>query len=217
MEGLMGRVRVAGFAVSIDGFGAGPDQTLEHPLGVRGQELHNWFYPTRSFRSMVGQEGGTEGDDDRFAKASMAGFGAFILGRNMFGPIRGEWPDDVWKGWWGDNPPYHAPTYILTHHPRAPIEMEGGTTFHFVTDGIEAALTQARAVAGDLDVKIGGGVSAVRQALLAGAVDEMHLVMSPVVLGRGEALFAGIDLPSLGYRVTEVVPTALATHLVLTR
>lgn len=213
----MGRVRVAGFAVSIDGFGAGPEQTLEHPLGVRGQELHNWFYPTRSFRSMIGQEGGTEGDDDRFAKASMAGFGAFILGRNMFGPIRGEWPDDVWKGWWGDNPPYHAPTFILTHHPRAPIEMEGGTTFHFVTDGIEAALTQARAVAGDLDVKIGGGVSAVRQALLAGAVDEMHLVMSPIVLGRGEALFAGIDLPSLGYRVTEVVPTALATHLVLTR
>lgn len=213
----MARVRVAGFAVSIDGLGAGPEQSLDQPLGVRGQELHNWFYPTRTFRSMVGQEGGTEGVDDRFAKASMAGFGAFILGRNMFGPIRGDWPDDVWKGWWGDNPPYHAPTYILTHHPRAPIVMEGGTTFHFVTEGIETALAQARAAAGDRDVKIGGGVSAVRQALLAGAVDEMHLVMSPIVLGRGEALFEGIDLPGLGYRVSEAVSTELATHLVLMR
>ena len=213
----MGRVRVAGFAVSIDGFGAGPEQSLNHPLGVRGPELHNWFYPTRTFRSMIGQDGGTEGIDDRFAKAAMAGFGAFILGRNMFGPVRGDWPDDVWKGWWGDNPPYHAPTFILTRYPRAPIVMEGGTTFHFVTDGIEAALAQARAAAGQLDVKIGGGVSTVRQAVLAGAVDEMHLVLSPVVLGRGEALFTGIDLPGLGYRVAEAVPTEQATHLVLKR
>lgn len=213
----MGRVRVAGFAVSIDGFGAGPEQSLDHPLGVRGPELHNWFYPTRTFRSMIGQDGGTEGIDDRFAKAAMAGFGAFILGRNMFGPVRGDWPDDVWKGWWGDNPPYHAPTFILTRYPRAPIVMEGGTTFHFVTDGIEAALAQARAAAGQLDVKIGGGVSTVRQAVLAGAVDEMHLVLSPVVLGRGEALFTGIDLPGLGYRVAEAVPTEQATHLVLKR
>lgn len=213
----MCKVRVAGFGVSADGFGAGPEQSLEHPLGKRGGELHNWFYPTRTFQSMFGKDGGTEGVDDRFARASMAGFGAFILGRNMFGPIRGEWPDDVWKGWWGDNPPYHAPTYILTHHPRAPIVMEGGTTFHFIIDGIQAALDQAKAAAGDLDVKIGGGVSTVRQYLLAGAIDELHLTLSPVLLGQGEALFAGIDLPGLGYRVTEAVPTELTTHLVMTR
>ena len=210
----MGKVRVAGFGVSVDGFGAGPEQSLENPLGIRGPELLGWFFPTRAFRSMVGQDGGT---DDPFADAAMRGFGAFILGRNMFGPIRGEWPDDMWKGWWGDNPPYHAPTFVLTHHARSPIKMEGGTTFHFITEGIEAALAQAKAAAGGLDVKIGGGVSTVRQYLLAGAIDEMHLAVSPVVLGRGEALFAGIDLPGLGYRVKEAVPTALATHLVLTR
>lgn len=213
----MGKVRVAGFAVSIDGFGAGPDQSLEHPLGVRGKALHAWYFPTRAFREMIGQDGGTEGVDDRFARASMSGFGAFILGRNMFGPIRGEWPDDVWKGWWGDNPPYRAPTFILTHHARAPVVMEGGTTFHFVTDGPEAALTRARAAAGDMDVKIGGGVSTVRQYLLAGAIDELHLVQTPVVLGRGEPLFTGVDLPGLGYRVTETVPTGQATHIMLTR
>ena len=210
----MGKVRVAGFGVSIDGFGAGPDQSLEHPLGKGGPELMNWFYPTRYFRSMVGKEGGTE---DRFADASMEGFGAFILGRNMFGPAGDAWGGSDWKGWWGDNPPYHAPTFILTHHAQPTIVMEGGTTFHFVTDGIEQALAQAKAAAGDLDVKIGGGVSTVRQYLLAGAIDEMHLALSPVVLGRGEALFAGIDLPGLGYRVTEVVPTELATHILLTR
>jgi dihydrofolate reductase len=210
----MSKVRVRGFAVSIDGFGAGLDQSLEHPLGKGGPELMRWFFPTRAFRSMIGQDGGT---DDRFADTGMKGFGAFILGRNMFGPIRGEWADEAWKGWWGDNPPYHAPTFILTHHARAPIVMEGGTTFHFVTGGIEAALAQAKAAAGDLDVKIGGGVSTVRQYLLAGAIDEMHLAVSPIVLGRGEHLFAGIDLPSLGYRVTETVPTEFATHIVLTR
>ncbi len=214
----MGKVRVGGFAVSIDGFGAGPDQSLEHPLGKRGPELMQWFFPTRAFRSMHGQEGGIEGTaDDRFARAAMEGFGAFILGRNMFGPIRGEWPDDEWKGWWGDNPPYHAPTFILTHYARAPIVMEGGTTFHFVTEGIDAALAKARAAAGDLDVKIGGGVSTVRQYLIAGAIDELHLALSPVVLGRGESLFGGIDLPGLGYRVTQAVPTESATHVVLTR
>jgi len=210
-------VRVRGFAVSADGFGAGPDQSLEHPLGKGGPGLMQWFFPTRTFRSMVGKDGGTEGTDDRFARAAMEGFGAFILGRNMFGPIRGKWPDDAWKGWWGDNPPYHAPTFILTHHARAPIEMEGGTTFYFVTDGIESALAQAKAAAGDLDVKIGGGVSTVRQYLLAGAIEEVHLAMSPVFLGRGESLFEDIDLPGLGYGVTEVVSTELATHLVLTR
>ncbi|HWF00366.1 MAG TPA: dihydrofolate reductase family protein [Caulobacteraceae bacterium] len=210
----MQKVRVAGFAVSIDGFGAGAGQSLEHPLGVRGQELHGWFYPTRTFRSMIGAEGGT---DDRFAQASAEGFGAFILGRNMFGPIRGPWPDDAWKGWWDENPPFHAPTFILTRHARDPVVMEGGTTFHFVTEGIEAALAQARAAAGGLDVKIGGGVSTVRQYLLAGNIDELHLALSPVLLGRGESLFEGIDLPGLGYRVAEVVPTALATHVVLKR
>ena len=210
----MGKVRVRGFGVSIDGFGAGSDQSLEHPLGKGGPELHNWFYPTRAFREMIGQEGGTE---DRFAAAAMDGFGAFILGRNMFGPAGDDWGGPDWKGWWGDDPPYHAPTFILTHHPRAPIVMEGGTTFHFVTEGIEAALAQAKAAAGDLDVKIGGGVSTVRQYLLAGAIDEVHLALSPIVLGRGEALFAGVDLPGLGYRVAEVVPTELATHVVLTR
>ena len=213
----MGKVRVAGFAVSLDGFGAGPEQSLEHPLGLRGPELHNWFYPTRTFRSMIGQEGGSEGVDDDFARRSMEGFGAFILGRTMFGPIRGGWPDAVWKGWWGDNPPYHAPTFILTRYARAPIVMEGGTTFHFVTDGIDAALDLARAAAGDLDVKIGGGVSTVRQYLRAGVIDELHLVMSPVLLGRGESLFAGIDVPGLGYQVTEVVPTEQATHVMLAR
>ncbi|MGZ5987214.1 MAG: dihydrofolate reductase family protein [Caulobacteraceae bacterium] len=210
----MGKVRVAGFGVSIDGFGAGPDQSLEHPLGKGGRDLHNWLYPTRYFRSMIGEEGGT---DDPFASAAMEGFGAFILGRNMFGPAGDDWGGPEWRGWWGDDPPYHAPTFILTHHARAPIEMEGGTTFHFVTDGIESALAQARAAAGDLDVKIGGGVSTVRQYLLAGAVDEMHLTVSPVFLGRGEALFAGVDLPRLGYRTTQVVPTELATHVVLMR
>ena len=213
----MTKVRVAGFSISLDGFGAGPEQSLENPLGKRGLELHQWMFGTRMFRAMIGKDGGSDGVDEAYAHRSMDGFGAFILGRNMFGPIRGPWPDESWKGWWGDNPPYHAPTFILTHHVRAPIAMEGGTTFHFVTDGIEAALAEAKAAAGDLDVKIGGGVSTIRQYLLAGAIDELHLALSPVVLGRGESLFAGIDLPGLGYRVTEAVPTELATHLVLTR
>jgi dihydrofolate reductase len=210
----VGKVCVRGFAVSADGLGAGADQSLKHPLGKGGRELHSWFYPTRAFRSMIGQDGGT---DDRFASAAMEGFGAFILGRNMFGPVGDDWGGLDWKGWWGDNPPYHAPTFILTHHAHAPIEMKGGTTFHFVTDGIESALAQAMSAAGGLDVKICGGVSTIRQYLLAGAIDEMHLVMAPIFLGRGEALFSGIDLPSLGYRVTEVVPTEMATHLLLTR
>jgi dihydrofolate reductase len=213
----MGKVRVAGFSVSIDGFGAGRDQSLEDPLGRRGPELFQWYFPTHSFREMHGESGGETGPDNEFGRRAMEGFGAFILGRNMFGPIRGEWPDDAWKGWWGDNPPYHAPTFVLTHHARAPIVMEGGTTFHFVTHGIEAALAEAKAAAAELDVKIGGGVSTVRQYLLAGAIDELHLAQSPVVLGQGESLFAGIDLPSLGYRVMETVPTERATHIVLTR
>jgi dihydrofolate reductase len=213
----MPKVRVAGYGVSIDGFAAGPDQSLDNPLGVNGPEIFQWFFPTRCFRAMQGKDDGTTGVDNDFAERAMQGFGAYILGRNMFGPIRGEWPDEDWKGWWGPNPPYHAPTYILTHYPRPPLEMEGGTTFHFVTEGIESALEQARAAAGDLDVKIGGGADTVRQYLLAGHVDEMHLVVSPVVLGAGEPLFDGIDLRAMGYRVTEHVATEAATHIVLAR
>lgn len=213
----MGKVKVAGFAVSMDGFSAGPDQSLENPLGVRGPELMQWFFPTRTFRAMLGQSDGEDGEDERFARASGAGFGAHILGRNMFGPVRGPWPDDQWKGWWGEEPPYHAPTFILTHHPRAPIEMAGGTTFHFVTDGVVSALEQAKAAARDLDVKIGGGVSTVRQYLQAGLIDEMHLAFSPVFLGRGEALFEGIDLAALGFEVVETVRAERATHIRLSR
>lgn len=213
----MPKVKIAGFSVSFDGFGAGVEQSLDNPLGLRGPEIFQWFFPTRTFCQMVGKAGGETGPDDDFARRAMAGFGAFILGRNMFGPIRGDWPDDQWKGWWGDNPPYQAPTFILTHYPRAPITMQGGTTFHFVTDGIDSALRQARAAAGDKDIKIGGGVSTARQFIQAGHVDEIHLAQAPAVLGRGEALFAGLDLPALGYRVVEHVPTARATHIVLAR
>ncbi len=213
----MTRIRVAGFSVSLDGFGAGADQALEQPLGKHGPELFQWFFPTKTFRAMQGQSDGDTGTDDKFAHRAMDGFGAFILGRNMFGPIRGEWPDDQWKGWWGDNPPYHAPTFILTHYPRAPLKMEGGTTFHFVTGGIEDALRQARNAAGGKDIKIGGGVSTVRQYVQACHVDEIHLAVAPITLGQGEALFAGIDMRALGYRTTEHVPTERATHIVLTK
>lgn len=213
----MTKVRVAGFSVSLDGFGAGPDQSLDHPLGVNGGEMFQWFFPTRSFRRMQGAEDGETGPDDDFGRRSMEGFGAFILGRNMFAASRGEWTDDQWRGWWGDEPPYHAPTFILTHYPRPPIEMRGGTTFHFVTDGIEAALRMARAAAGDKDIKIGGGVQTVRQYVEAGHVDEIHLAVAPTVLGRGEALFSGIDLRALGYRTVEHVPTGRATHIVLAK
>lgn len=213
----MGKVRVAAFALSIDGFGAGPEQSLENPLGKRGEELHEWMFPTRMFHAMIGKDGGTEGVDNGYAVRAMAGFGAFILGRNMFGPARGDWPDDNWKGWWGDNPPYHAPTFILTHYPRKSIEMEGGTVFHFVTGGIGEALERAREAAGGKDIKIGGGVSTVRQYLQAGLIDEMHFAISPVLLGRGEAMFTGIDIPSLGFRVASSEATELATHVVLTK
>src|SRR6202142_1833224 len=213
----MSKLRVQSFSISVDGYGAGPNQSVDHPLGVGGMALHEWAFATRTFRKMLGNTGGSTGVDEDFAARGFTNIGAWILGRNMFGPIRGEWPDDAWKGWWGDNPPYRAPTFILTHHARTPIVMEGGTTFNFVTDGIEAALAEAKAAAGDLDVKIGGGVATIRQYLLAGAIDEMHLALSPVVLGRGESLFSGMDLPGLGYRVTEAVPTGLATPLMLKR
>jgi dihydrofolate reductase len=214
---VMTKVRVAGFSLSIDGFGAGSDQSLNDPLGKRGMELHQWLFGTKMFRAMIGAGGGSDGIDEDFAARAMAGFGAFILGRNMFGPVRGDWPDESWKGWWGDDPPYHAPTFILTHYPRAPIVMEGGTTFHFVTNGIVSALKEAKAVAGGKDVKIGGGVSTVRQYLTAGLIDEMHLAVAPVVLGAGEAMFAGLDLPALGFHVTERAISEFATHIVLDR
>ncbi|MDI6836162.1 MAG: dihydrofolate reductase family protein [Rhizobiaceae bacterium] len=213
----MSKLRVAAFSLSVDGFGAGPEQSLNDPLGKRGTELHEWFFATRTFRAMDGQGGRSDGVDEKYASAGNTGFGAHILGRNMFGPVRGDWPDESWKGWWGNNPPYHAPTFILTHYPRAPIVMEGGTTFHFVTGGIEDALEQAKAAAKDKDIKIGGGVSTVRQYLQAGLIDEMHFAIAPVVLGKGEAMFAGIDLPSLGFRITAHEATEKATHIVLSK
>ncbi len=213
----MTKVLVAGFSLSLDGFGAGPDQDIKNPLGRRGRELHQWFFGTRTFRAMTGEGGGSDGVDEEYAARSMAGFGAFVIGRNMFGPVRGPWPDESWQGWWGDVPPYHAPVFVLTHYSRASIEMNGGTTFHFVTEGIDVALDRARAAAGDRDVKIGGGVSTIRQYLEAGLIDAMHLAVAPVMLGRGEALFAGIDLPALGFEVTEHVATEEVTHVGLTK
>lgn len=213
----MSKVIVSGFSLSVDGYGAGPDQSREDPLGKRGEELHTWMVGTAMFHKMIGKDGGLVGVDNDYAARSMEGFGAFILGRNMFGPIRGDWPDSEWKGWWGDNPPFHAPTFVLTHYPRDPVEMTGGTVFHFVTDGIGAALDRARAAAGGRNVKIGGGVSTVRQYLQAGLVDEMHLAISPVVFGQGEAMFAGLDLPALGFGVIEHAATDSATHIVLAR
>src|SRR3954463_2189432 len=214
----MSKIRVAGFSVSLDGFSAGIEQSLSDPLGKRGPEIFQWFFHTRSFRSMTGQEGGGVGDiDDEFAHRAMENFGAFILGRNMFGPVRGPWQDDSWKGWWGDNRPYHAPPFVLTHCEREPLVMEGGTTFYFVTGGIEEALRLAKQAAQDKDVKIGGGVSTVRQFLQAGLIDSLHLALSPVVLGRGEALLSGIDLPALGFSVTEHQATEHAMHVVLTK
>lgn len=213
----MPKVRVAGFGVSLDGFSAGIEQSLNDPLGRRGTEIFQWFFHTKTFCSMHGREGGSVDLDDEFAHRSMDNFGAFILGRNMFGPVRGPWPDESWKGWWGDNPPYHTPTFVLTHYERKPLVMEGGTTFHFVTGGIEKALGLAMAAAGDKDVKIGGGVSTIRQFLKAGLIDSLHLASVPVLLGRGEPLFDGLDLHSLGFSVTDRKVSEYATHLVLER
>jgi len=217
MEASLSKLKVSAFSVSIDGYGAGPDQSLQDPLGVGGKALHEWAFPTRTFQRMFGNASGTLGIDEDFAARSFANVGAWILGRNMFGPVRGPWPDDEWKGWWGDEPPYHVPVFVLTHHPRAPIEMQGGTTFHFVTDGIHAALERARMAAAGKDVRVGGGVQTIREYLRADLIDEMHLAVSPVLLGRGEALLADIDLTALGFRCTEHVPSANATHVVLTR
>ncbi len=190
----MSRLRVNGFALSLDGYGAGPAQSLEHPLGVGGTALHEWSFATRRFQAMFGGEGGSTGIDNDFVERGFDNMGAWILGRNMFGPVRGPWPDESWRGWWGDNPPYHVPVFVLTHHARPSIEMDGGTTFHFVTDGIHAALARAREAAQGRDVRLGGGVATIREYLQAGLVDEMHLAIVPKLLGNGEALLAGLDL-----------------------
>ena len=211
------RLRVHCFTISLDGFGAGPDQGLDNPLGVGGESLHEWFVPTRTFQKMNGRGGGTTGVDNDLAERGSNRIGAWILGRNMFGPIRGAWPDDDWKGWWGDDPPYHTPVFVLTHHPRASIQMDGGTTFHFVTDGIHAALKRAREAAGGLDVQLGGGPATIRQYLQAGLVDQLHIAVAPIVLGSGESLFAGIDLLKLGYKYTEHATSPAALHVVLTK
>lgn len=214
----MPKLLVQSIGVSLDGFAAGTEQSLENPLGVRGPELMEWFFPTRTFKSMHGGgEDGETGIDDGFAAESMSAKGAWILGRNMFGPLRGPWPDDEWKGWWRDEPPYHVPTFVLTHHPRETIVMKGGTTFTFVTDGIESAMEQARAVAGDKDIRIGGGPSTIRQYLRAGLIDEMHLAMRPILLGAGEPLFAGLNLRELGYGCKKWVPGERATHVFIGR
>jgi dihydrofolate reductase len=211
------KVRVQSFGISIDGYGAGPRQDLQHPLGVNGPDLMEWFFPTRVFRQMHEQGDGETGVDNEMAEQSFAGVGAWILGRNMFGPIRGPWPDDSWKGWWGDEPPYHTPVFVLTHHARAPLRMAGGTEFRFVTEGIEAALAQARAAAGGQDVRVGGGVATIRQYLRAGLIDELHLAIRPVLLGAGEHLLGGIDLRSLEYECVKQVPGERATHVFLRR
>ena len=213
----MGKVRASAFSVSLDGFGAGPNQDLQHPFGVGASGLTTWLLKTRMFHEMTGREGGTTDIDDRFARGSMENVGAWIMGRNMFGPVRGPWPDHSWKGWWGNNPPYHVPVFVLTHHPRPAIEMEGGTVFHFVADGIGAALDRAKEVAGGKDVRVGGGVSVMRQYLQAGLLDELHLAVSPVLVGAGENLFAGLDLPALGYACVESVPGTNTTHITVVR
>jgi dihydrofolate reductase len=209
----MSKVRVEGFSISGDGYGAGARQSLQNPLGEGGEELHQWLIPTRTFKQASGKPGGTTGQDDEVAARGMTNIGAWIMGRNMFAPSRGPWPDDTWKGWWGKNPPYHTPVFVLTHHARAAIPMEGGTVFHFVTDGIHEALERARQAAGVKDIRVLGGVSVVRQYLQAGLIDEMHLAISPIVLGSGEHLLSGIDLPRLGYRLAEHVMTPDAMHL----
>jgi dihydrofolate reductase len=213
----MSKVRVAAFSMSLDGFGAGVDQSLANPLGVRGPELMQWFFATRTFQKMHGAAGGSEGVDDGFAVRGFKNVGAWILGRNMFGPVRGPWLDEEWKGWWGDDPLYHVPVFVLTKYARDPLVMEGGTTFYFVTDGIASALALAKDAAGSKDVRIGGGVSTIRQYLQAGLIDELHLALAPVLLGQGEALLAGINLPTLDFDAPKVTDGEGATHFVMER
>jgi len=213
----MSKLVVRSFAVSLDGYGAGTRQDLEHPLGVRGPELMEWFFHTRMWQKTQSEPGGEGGVDNDMAAKSFENIGAWILGRNMFGPIRGPWPDETWKGWWGDEPPYHTPVFVLTHHARAPIQMAGGTEFRFVTDGIESALDQAREAADGRDVRVGGGVSTIRQYLQAKLIDELHLAVRPIVLGEGENLYQGLDLRALGYQGVESIPGERATHVILRR
>jgi dihydrofolate reductase len=214
----MGKVRVAAFSVSVDGFGAGPAQDLEHPLGVRGEELHRWFFDTEVFQQMHGGgSGGQRNIDNDFALRSFDNIGAWIIGRNMFSPLRGPWKDESWKGWWGENPPYHVPVFVLTHHPRPTLPMAGGTTFHFVSGDIHQVLAAAKAAAGDKDVRIGGGVSVLRQYLAAGLIDEMYLALSPVLLGSGESLFQGLDLAACGLDRIRLVPGVAAMHAIISK
>lgn len=213
----MSKVHVSNVSISLDGYSAGPDQDIDNPLGVNGPELMAAFFETKTFREQRGMEGGESGIDDDFSRKSMTGNGAWILGRNMFGPVRGPWPNEDWKGWWGEEPPYHVPTFVLTHYPRDPIEMKGGTTFHFITDGIHSALEQAKAAAGDLDIRIGGGPATIRQYLSERLIDELHLVMRPIFVGRGEKLFEGLDLRELGYECEKWVPGERAMHFLIVR
>lgn len=213
----MTRVRVENFTISIDGYGAGPNQDLENPLGIGGEALHEWMIYTRTFQQMQGNEGGTTGKDDEFTAQGFKNIGAWIMGRNMFGPIRGPWPDEEWKGWWGENPPYHVPVFILTHHARSSIKMEGGTTFHFVTNGIHEALERAGEAADGMDIRIGGGANTIQQYLHAGLIDKLHIAISPIVLGDGQHLFNGVDLRELGYECTRHEATEKATHVILRR
>ncbi len=213
----MTKLRVHSIGISVDGFAAGPNQDLANPLGAGGATVHQWAFATRTFQQMIGGEGGATGVDDDFMARGFANIGAWIIGRNMFGPVRGPWPDDTWKGWWGDNPPFHTPVFVLTNHPRVSVAMDGGTVFHFVTDGIVAALARATEAAQGRDIRLGGGVVTIRQYLRASLIDEMHLAIAPVLLGSGEHLLAGIDATKLGYQCSEHVGTANATHVVLTK
>ena len=212
----MSKIKVKCFSISLDGYGAGPFQSLENPLGLRGTEVHTWMFPTKTFGKMIGRNDGTEGVDNDLVEKSFENIGAWIMGRNMFGPIRGNWTDEEWKGWWGEEPPYHVPVFVLTHHERKPVEMKGGTVFHFVTDGIESAFKKAKAAAAGKDIRIGGGASTVRQFLQAGYIDEIHFAVSPTFLGSGESLFSGIDVSNLGFNNIQRVIGEKATHFILT-
>jgi dihydrofolate reductase len=209
----MSRLVVRSFGVSLDGFGAGAEQSLDNPLGQRGMELMQWRFPTRAWHEYVKKDGGETGRDNEVESVGFDNLGAWILGRNMFGPVRGPWPDESWRGWWGEEPPYHVPTFVITHHARAPLVMQGGTTFHFVTGGILEALERAKAAAGGKDVRVGGGASTIRQYVQAGLLDELHLAVSPVLLGAGEPVFAGLDWSKHGYHVAETIAGERATHV----
>ena len=213
----MSKIKVTNFTVSLDGFGAGPNQSIKEPLGIGGEELHTWMFPTKRFRAMGGKNDGTEGIDNDFVEKAFENVGAWIMGRNMFGPIRGNWIDDEWKGWWGENPPYHVPVFVLTHYERKPVKMKGETTFHFVTTGVKSALEEAKKAANGKDIRIGGGVSTIRQFLQASYVDELHLAISPLFLGSGEHLFSGIDMFNLGFNKIQRIEGEQATHIIITK